>query len=142
LVLRVFAGVQVFEHLAQAGKHGFLLKFGDVLPAHSDSLDLGAVLRQDQPETAPELRGIVYDTYTNLYEQTSNGNRAPLLIANHFNNWNGNSFNEPAMRFMTEYCGKPDTYCATYSDVIAWMELQDPAVLQELLDRPPVGAGA
>ena len=43
---------------------------------------------------------------------------------------------------MTEYCGKPDTYCATYQDVIDWMELQDPAVLQELLDRPPVRAGA
>lgn len=97
---------------------------------------------QDQPETAPELRGIVYDTYTSLYDQTYNGNRAPLLIANHFNNWNGNSFNEPTMRFMQEYCGKPDTYCATYQDVIAWMELQDPAVLQDLLDRPPVGAGA
>jgi hypothetical protein len=97
---------------------------------------------QDQPETAPELRGIVYDTYTYLYDQTSNGNRAPLLIANHFNNWNGNSFNEPTMRFMQEYCGKPDTYCTTYQDVIAWMELQDPAVLQDLLDQPPVGAGA
>ena len=46
------------------------------------------------------------------------------------------------MRFMKENCGKPDTYCATYSDVIAWMELQDPAVLQQLLDQPPVGAGA
>lgn len=95
----------------------------------------------EQPETAPELRRIVFDTYTYLYDQTYNGNRAPLLIANHFNNWNGNSFNEPTLRFMQQYCGKPDTYCATYTDVIAWMERQDPAVLQDLLDRPPVAAG-
>ena len=30
---------------------------------------------------------------------------------------------------MTETCTRPETICATYSDVIAWMEVQDPAVL-------------
>ena len=95
---------------------------------------------ENQPETAPQLRQIVYDTYTHLYDEAYNGNRAPLLIANHFNNWNGNSFNEPTLRFMTDYCGKPNTYCATYQDVIAWMEMQDPAVLQQLLDQAPVAA--
>ena len=35
-------------------------------------------------------------------------------------------------------CGKPHTYCATYSDVVAWMELQDPAILAGLQARPAV----
>ena len=39
---------------------------------------------------------------------------------------------------MRETCGKPDTYCATYQDVIAWMELQDPAVLADLQAKFPV----
>jgi len=37
---------------------------------------------------------------------------------------------------MKEKCGQPDTYCATYQDVIAWMELQDPAVLAQLQGLP------
>ncbi len=97
---------------------------------------------RDEPDTAPELRSIVKGTYEFMFDQAYNGNRAPILIANHFNKWNGDSFNPPAMDFMREKCGQPDVYCATYQDVIAWMEMQDPDVLQELLDRAPVAASA
>ncbi len=97
---------------------------------------------KDQPETAPKLRGIVKATYDFMYQQAYDGNRAPILIANHFNNWNGNSFNGPALDFMKDACGKKDTYCATYTDVIDWMELQDPAVLAALQEQLPVAASA
>ena len=30
---------------------------------------------------------------------------------------------------MAEVCPRQDTVCATYSEVISWLELQDPAVL-------------
>jgi hypothetical protein len=95
----------------------------------------------DQPDTAPELRQKVKQTYDYMYDQAYNGNRAPIIIANHFNKWNGDSFNPPAKDFMTEKCGEKDTYCATYQDVIAWMELQDPAVLAELQAQPAVATG-
>ena len=97
---------------------------------------------QDQPETAPELRSIVRQTYDYMFDQAYHGNRAPVLIANHFNNWNGDSFNQPALAFMKDTCGRKDVYCATYSDVVAWMELQDPAVLAALQDQAPVATGA
>ncbi len=97
---------------------------------------------KDEPETAPELRDIVKKTYDYMYDQAYNGNRAPVLIANHFNKWNGDSFNPPAMDFMKEKCGQPDTYCATYQDVVAWMEMQDPEVLAQLQSQPPVAATA
>ncbi len=96
----------------------------------------------DQPETAPDLRKKVYQTYTHIYDETYKGNRAPVIIANHFNSWNGDSFNPAVLKFMKNYCGKPDTYCTTYSDVIAWMKVQDPDYLQHLLDQPPVAAEA
>ncbi|NNG35329.1 polysaccharide deacetylase [Nakamurella aerolata] len=96
---------------------------------------------KEQPETAPELRKIVRGTYDYMYEQAFNGNRAPMLVANHFNNWNGDSFNAPALSFMKETCGKKDTICTTYQDVIAWMELQDPKVLADLQGLPPVATG-
>jgi hypothetical protein len=97
---------------------------------------------KNQPETAPQLRQIVRKTYDYMYDQAYQGNRAPVLIANHFNTWNGDSFNQPALEFMKDVCGRPETYCATYSDVIAWMELQDPAVLQALQAQAPVATGA
>lgn len=96
----------------------------------------------DQPETAPQLRQIVRQTYDYMYEEAYHGNRAPVLIANHFNDWNGDSFNQPALEFMTDVCGQSETYCATYSDVVAWMELQDPAVLAQLQAQDPVAVGA
>jgi hypothetical protein len=97
---------------------------------------------KEQPETAPELRDIVKKTYDYMYDQAYNGNRAPVIIANHFNKWNGDSFNPPAMDFMKEKCGQPDTYCATYQDVIAWMEMQDPEVLAQLQAQAPVAGSA
>lgn len=97
---------------------------------------------EEDPSSAPELRGIVKGTYDFMWDQAYNGSRAPILIANHFNKWNGDSFNPPAMDFMREKCGQPETYCATYQDVIAWMELQDPAVLAELQALPPVAGEA
>lgn len=93
---------------------------------------------KNQPETAPVLRDKVYQTYTSLYDAAFNGNRAPLVIANHFNDWNGDSFNPAAEKFMKNYCGRKDTYCSTYSDVIAWMKIQDPAVLAALQKQAPV----
>ncbi len=93
---------------------------------------------KEDPSSASGLTPIVLDTYRYMYNQAFNGNRAPVLIANHFNNWNGNSFNPATIQFMRETCVKPDTYCATYQDVIAWMELQDPTVLAGLQARPSV----
>jgi len=97
---------------------------------------------KDEPETAPDLREKVYQTYEYIYQEAYHGNRAPVIVANHFNDWNGDSFNPAVLKFMQNYCGKPNTYCTTYSDVVAWMKLQDPDYLQHLLDRPPVAATA
>lgn len=115
-----------FDSMVMAMDYNFWIKFNQ-----------GA----EQPERSPELRQIVRQTYDYMYQQAYNGNRAPVLIANHFNAWNGDSFNPPALDFMQETCGKKDTYCATYQDVIKWMELQDPAVLKELQGLPAVATG-
>ena len=56
----------------------------------------------DEPETAPDLREKVYQTYKYIYDETYNGNRAPVIIANHFNDWNGDSFNPAVLKFMHE----------------------------------------
>ena len=92
----------------------------------------------EDPASQPQLTQIVLDTYRYMYQQTYDGNRAPILVANHFNDWNGNSFNPAALQFMQEVCGQPETICTTYQDVIAWMNLQDPKMLAKLQKLMPV----
>lgn len=96
---------------------------------------------KNQPERAPEFTAMAKQTYDYMYDQAFNGNRAPLVIGNHFNNWSGNAFNPAIEQFMAEKCGAPETICATYQDVIHWLEIQDPQVLAELQARPAVATG-
>ncbi|MFZ2510345.1 MAG: polysaccharide deacetylase [Gordonia sp. (in: high G+C Gram-positive bacteria)] len=97
---------------------------------------------KNRPQDAPKIRRVVKETYDYMYERALNGNRAPLVIANHFNDWSGNAFNPATWDFMRDACGKPETICATYQDVIAWMELQDPALLAQWQRRAPVAVSA
>lgn len=91
---------------------------------------------KDDPARSGEFTGHVLDTYRSVYQATFNGNRAPLVIANHFNDWAGGAFTAAAEQFMAESCAKPETVCATYAQVIQWMRLQDPAVLDQFRRLP------
>lgn len=97
---------------------------------------------KNQPRRAEQIGRAVRGTYDYMYRRAYHGNRAPLVIANHFNDWSGNAFNPATWDFMRSVCGKPETICATYSDVVAWIELQDPEVLSELQSREPVAVTA
>lgn len=90
----------------------------------------------DAPGQAPQFTQMVLDTYWSMLEAAQNGNRAPLVIGNHFNNWSGNAFNPAVEQFMLEACGEDGVVCTTYQNVLKWMEVQDPAVLQALIDQP------
>ncbi|SEB90907.1 hypothetical protein SAMN04489793_1075 [Tsukamurella tyrosinosolvens] len=88
------------------------------------------------PGDSPRLRRIVRETYRYMYDRAHAGNRAPLVIANHFNEWNGNAFNPATADFMADVCGRTGTLCVTHTDLVAWLELQDPAVLAALARAP------
>ncbi|WP_410592377.1 polysaccharide deacetylase [Amycolatopsis sp. lyj-23] len=77
------------------------------------------------------------ETYRGAYRAAFDGNRAPLVIGNHFNDWAGGAFSRAAEGFMGEVCTKPETVCATYAEVTKWMSLQDPAVLDRYRAMPP-----
>lgn len=88
------------------------------------------------PSDANRLRRIVRETYRYMYDRAYAGNRAPLVIANHFNEWNGNAFNPATADFVADVCGRAATLCVTHTDLVAWLELQDPAVLAALARAP------
>jgi peptidoglycan/xylan/chitin deacetylase (PgdA/CDA1 family) len=91
---------------------------------------------REQPARAPEFTRIVLDTYRSVYQAALNGNRAPLVIGNHFNEWSGSAFSNAMEQYLGEVCGQAETVCATYTEVIQWMTLQEPAVLQQLQQLP------
>jgi hypothetical protein len=92
--------------------------------------------REDATRSA-DFAAKTMDTYRAVYQAAFNGNRAPLVVGNHFNDWAGGAFSTAVERFMGEVCTRPETVCATYSEVIRWMQMQDPAVLNALRTMPP-----
>jgi hypothetical protein len=91
--------------------------------------------REDNSRTA-EFTNVVVDTYRSVYRAAFNGNRAPIVIGNHFNEWAGGAFSAAVEQYLGEVCAQPETVCATYTEVIQWMQLQDPAVLEQLRRMP------
>jgi hypothetical protein len=91
---------------------------------------------KDDSSKSAEFKTATLDTYRAVYTAALHGNRAPLVVGNHFNDWAGGAFSGATEQFMGEVCAKPETVCATYSEVIAWMKLQDPKVLDALRDEP------
>ncbi len=91
---------------------------------------------RDQPERAAAFTTATLDTYRGAYAAAFTGNRAPLVIGNHFNNWSGGAFFTAVEQFLPEVCVQPETVCATYSQVNAWIDLQSPETLARLRSAP------
>lgn len=94
---------------------------------------------RDEPDRAAEFTAGTLATYWAAYRSAAAGNRAPLVVANHFNDWSGGAFSHAAEEFLAQVCGEPATVCATYTEVIAWMSLQDPVTLAPYRAMPPAG---
>jgi hypothetical protein len=91
---------------------------------------------KEDPARSAEFTATTLDTYRAAYDAAFNGNRAPLAVGNHFNDWADGAFSSAAEQFMNEVCVRPETVCATYTEVIDWLQLQDPAVLADLYAMP------
>ncbi len=79
----------------------------------------------------------VQETYTDMYNAAFNGNRAPLILGNHFNQWNNNAYSDAIANFVLATCAKRDTQCVPFQDLLAWMQVQDPQRLAQLQAQEP-----
>ncbi|MGI9092929.1 MAG: polysaccharide deacetylase [Mycobacteriales bacterium] len=75
-------------------------------------------------------------TYLNMYHAAYDGNRAPLILGNHFESWSNNAYTTALANFALRACGQPNTYCVPFRDVVRWMNLQDPSTLARLQALP------
>lgn len=84
----------------------------------------GAQARVDQQQ--------VLATYDDLFEHSWSGNRAPVILGNHFNDWNHDAYRDALTTFVLHTCGRPDTECVPFRDLVAWLDVQTPATLARL----------
>ena len=91
---------------------------------------------KDRPEDAPAMRARTTEVYDTVLASVLAGNRAPLVIANHFNNWSGNAFNPATADFMADACLRPDVQCVPFTVVVDWLELQTPDYLNNMRAEP------
>ncbi|MBU7598290.1 hypothetical protein JGS22_011860 [Streptomyces sp. P38-E01] len=86
------------------------------------------------PENYPAWRKQATDAYFGGFERVCNGNRAPLFIGNHFEEWNGGIYMdavEDTIRRIAE-SGHKDVRMVSFRQLVDWLDAQDPAVLTKL----------
>ncbi|MFF9130448.1 hypothetical protein [Streptomyces sp. NPDC014806] len=66
------------------------------------------------------------------FDRAYNGNRAPLVIGNHFESWNGRTYMRAVEDVVKEVCNKPDVRCVSFRQLADWLDAQDPQTLAKL----------
>ncbi|MFE2062114.1 hypothetical protein ACFXDH_06855 [Streptomyces sp. NPDC059467] len=66
------------------------------------------------------------------FNRAYNGNRAPLVIGNHFESWNGGTYMRAIDSVVENVCNKPEVRCVSFHQLADWLDAQDPQVLARL----------
>ncbi|HEX5568088.1 MAG TPA: hypothetical protein VFY14_14375 [Streptomyces sp.] len=66
------------------------------------------------------------------FERAYHGNRAPMIIGNHFENWNGGVYMRAVEEVITRVCPRKDVHCVSFRQLVDWLDEQDPKVLEKL----------
>ncbi|MFD7711251.1 hypothetical protein ACFV6E_33295 [Streptomyces sp. NPDC059785] len=66
------------------------------------------------------------------FHRAYNGNRAPLIIGNHFESWNGGTYMRAVEEVVDAICTKSEVRCVSFRQLTDWLDAQDPATLKKL----------
>ncbi|MCP3769655.1 hypothetical protein [Streptomyces sp. MAR25Y5] len=66
------------------------------------------------------------------FRRAYDGNRAPLIIGNHFESWNGGTYMRAVEETVEAVCNKPDVRCVSFRQLADWLDAQDPQTLERL----------
>jgi hypothetical protein len=66
------------------------------------------------------------------FDRAYDGNRAPLIIGNHFESWNGGTYMRAIDQVVENVCNKPDVRCVSFRQLADWLDAQDPTTLDKL----------
>ncbi|MFF3850049.1 hypothetical protein [Streptomyces sp. NPDC002328] len=66
------------------------------------------------------------------FRRAYDGNRAPLIIGNHFESWNGGTYMRAVEEVVERVCTKEEVRCVSFRQLADWLDAQDPQVLAKL----------
>lgn len=121
-------------------------------PGHSFevlSMDYNFMANQSGTAYAPAAQHAAFERQMREgllagFDRAYNGNRAPLIIGNHFESWNGGAYMRAVEDTIKAICPKEDVRCVSFKQLVEWLDAQDPEVLDKLREldvgeRPPGG---
>jgi hypothetical protein len=77
------------------------------------------------------------------FRRAYEGNRAPLFIGNHFEEWNGGIYMDAVELAIRGMAGKKDVRLVSFRQFCDWLDVQRPEVLEKLrtldVGQPPAG---
>ncbi len=65
------------------------------------------------------------------FDRAYNGNRAPMVVGNHFEDWNGGVYMDAVEDVMKTVCKKREVRCVSFKQLVDWLDEQDPAALDK-----------
>lgn len=125
---------------AVAGKPGpwnFGLSFvtAQGIPGKLPAMNYNFCFHQDDqcPETYPKsAKGadkdaqIMLDSYVDAFVTNYNGNRAPIHIGHHFQQYRGGAYQRALFKFAKKVCALKEVKCVTYKELAAFMTALPP----------------
>lgn len=70
------------------------------------------------------------DGLRQAFDRVYQGNRAPLIIGNHFESWNGGTYMRAVEESIKTMCTKPEVRCVPFRELVDWLDAQDPKALE------------
>ncbi|QKW05128.1 hypothetical protein HUT18_00905 [Streptomyces sp. NA04227] len=114
---------------------------GIPFPGHSFevlSMDYNILANQSLNSTRapasnyPAWRRQATESYLSGFSRAYETNRAPLFIGNHFEEWNGGIYMDAVEEALKQIADKEDVRLVSFRQLVDWLDVQDPAVLQKL----------
>ncbi|MQY06420.1 polysaccharide deacetylase family protein [Actinomadura macrotermitis] len=97
------------------------------------SMDYNFLANQSRsPRARPANEKQMREGLMRGFRRAYDGNRAPLIIGNHFEDWNGGIYMRAVADVMRDVCSTPEVQCVSFRNLVDWLDAQDPAVLREL----------
>ncbi|MFE3827404.1 hypothetical protein [Streptomyces sp. NPDC059092] len=110
-------------------------------PGHSFevlSMDYNMLANQSKNSTNgmtsryPEWRRQAADAYLAGFNRAYETNRAPFFIGNHFEQWNGGIYMDAVEEALKGMAEKKDVRLVSFRQFTDWLDVQEPAVLDQL----------
>ncbi|MGP3987768.1 hypothetical protein [Streptomyces sp. 3N207] len=83
-------------------------------------------------ERRPVWKRQMRDGLLQGFQRAYKGNRAPLIIGNHFEDWNGGIYMDAVEDVMKTVCRKDGVRCVSFRQLVDWLDAQDPRMLARL----------